>query len=58
MSCNIALEVLNLAGNIIDDQGLEQLSQSLVVNGCLHTINLAFNKYQLKGLEEFFKVFN
>jgi hypothetical protein len=45
LSCNIALEQLDLSNNIIDDAGLTKLSQSLETNGCFETISISFNDY-------------
>jgi len=45
MSCNIALEKLDISNNVIDDDGLTKLSEAFVSNGCLDTISISFNDY-------------
>lgn len=57
LSCNVALEQLDLSHNIINDSGLANLSSALASNGCLETLSISFNSYTLVGLREFLSIF-
>ncbi|CDW87966.1 leucine-rich repeat-containing protein 34 [Stylonychia lemnae] len=57
LSCNIALEKLDISNNVIDDDGLIKLSEAFISNGCLDTLSISFNDYQMAGIKNFFQIF-